>query len=421
SQTVLPALLAAIAGGVVQLIWGLPAISIAAAVLGALAGSLISQRDDAVPASRHQVDQSTPECIDESERGNVTAETQEAMNLLPIGVLVVSPDRQIVYANAAVEQIFGLPELTERPVLILRARRLLDCIDACLKDGEAAALDFTLSRTSDTFLAAQIMPMESGNALITLDDRTHARMADELHRDFVANASHELKTPLAAVQGIIETLLGHAKDDPEATERFLGMLSAQTQRMAGLIGDLMSLNRIEMNERVAPEECQNVIAIVAEVAGALSPIAEESGMRIEQDLGDTEVKIDGDHDELAQLFRNLIDNAIKYGGEATAIRIQRAVADSAHPGMIGIAIQDHGHGIEREHLPRLTERFYRVNVRHSREKGGTGLGLAIVKHIVNRHRGRLDINSTVGEGSTFTVWLPIRAENNVVEMPRATA
>jgi two-component system phosphate regulon sensor histidine kinase PhoR len=245
-----------------------------------------------------------------------------------------------------------------------------------------------------------------------------------MRADFVANASHELRTPLASLTGFIDTLRGHAKDDPEAQERFLGIMAEQATRMRRLIDDLLSLTRIELNEHVRPAGSVNVSDVVEEVANALSPMAAAANIQLDLVEPSSLPNVAGDREELFQVFQNLVDNAIKYGRPQTAITVELGTrrAGPGEPGpspAVYIAVSDRGEGIAREHLPRLTERFYRVDVRRSRAIGGTGLGLAIVKHIVNRHRGRLAIESKVGEGSTFTVYLPLATEAGVGDMPAA--
>jgi two-component system phosphate regulon sensor histidine kinase PhoR len=331
------------------------------------------------------------------------------LDALPIGLMIVAADGTIGYANRHAAELFGLPERGGLPVATIRARRLLDLIEAALGHGTADSVEFSLSRSGDVFLHAHVRPIEggAGEVAVAIEDQTRARRAGELHRDFVANASHELKTPLAAVSGMVETLLGHAREDPAATERFLKMLTAQTERMTRLVEDLLSLNRIELNERVVPREPQDLAGVLGEVVDTLRPAAEAAGVRLRFTPPEGRTHVRGDRNELCQLFRNLIDNAIKYGGRGTEVAVGMAPASPEPPGLVGVAIRDTGPGIAREHIPRLTERFYRVSVKHSREKGGTGLGLAIVKHILNRHRGRLEIESRVGEGSCFTVWLPV--------------
>jgi two-component system phosphate regulon sensor histidine kinase PhoR len=230
-----------------------------------------------------------------------------------------------------------------------------------------------------------------------------------MRADFVANASHELRTPLASLRGFVETLQGAAKDDPEARERFLKVMSEQAERMSRLVDDLLSLSRVEMREHLPLVERVDLNDAVARVIQAMQPLAAKTNATIEfQQLPEPAV-IRGDRDEVVQVFQNLIQNAVKYGkpGGHVDVRVAREAPAAGRPARYLVSVKDDGPGIAPQHLPRLTERFYRVNVAASREKGGTGLGLAIVKHILNRHRGELIVTSTVGQGSTFTVALPL--------------
>jgi two-component system phosphate regulon sensor histidine kinase PhoR len=240
--------------------------------------------------------------------------------------------------------------------------------------------------------------------VLTLHDVTALRRAEEMRADFVANASHELRTPLASLVGFIETLLGPARDDEEARIRFLGIMRDQAARMSRLIQDLLSLSQIEMRAHERPSEPVALAPLLRDTAAALQPQAGARNITLQLDLDESLPAVRGARDELLQVFQNLIDNAIKYGRPDTAVEIHLRRRDQD---WLEIAVRDHGEGIPRDHLPRLTERFYRVDSARSRDLGGTGLGLAIVKHILNRHRGRLVIESEVGEGSIFSVRLPI--------------
>nr|WP_246237349.1 ATP-binding protein [Halovulum dunhuangense] len=234
-----------------------------------------------------------------------------------------------------------------------------------------------------------------------------------MRSDFVANASHELRTPLASILGYIETLQGHARDDPEAREMFLGIMRAQATRMQRLVDDLMSLSRIEMDAHVRPEERVDLFGIAADAAAALFPQASQNDviLQIELPRGPGNPQVLGDRDQIAQVMVNLVDNAIKYSGSGQKVRVSEAEPDARYPGCLGISVIDDGPGIAREHIPRLTERFYRVNPGKSKKLGGTGLGLAITKHILQRHGGALDVKSRLGEGSRFTIWIPRVAED----------
>jgi two-component system phosphate regulon sensor histidine kinase PhoR len=243
--------------------------------------------------------------------------------------------------------------------------------------------------------------------LMTFHDQTPLRRVEEMRADFVANASHELRTPLAALSGFIDTLQGPAKDDAKARERFLGIMHAQATRMARLIDDLLSLSRVELSAHVRPDTLVDIVPIIRQVADGLEPLARERQVTIQIDLPDAPVTIAGDREELLRLFENLIENALKYGasGGKVIVSLTSAVSGDGAP-EVRVMVRDFGPGIAPEHLPRLTERFYRVDVGDSRAQGGTGLGLSLVKHILNRHRGRLLIESVPKKGATFTACFP---------------
>ena len=292
--------------------------------------------------------------------------------------------------------------------------------------GETArSVEFTLAAPVERQLRARFAridhpSLDGAVAVVTLHDVTELKRAEQMRADFIANASHELKTPLATLTGFIETLRGPARDDAEARERFLAIMDGQATRMTRLVEDLLSLSRIELNEHVLPQGRVALAPLLQHLAEALELRAGERDMTIVLTLPADLPDVQGDRDELAQVFQNLLDNAIKYGRLGTEISVGAATAGrrtaSAGRGsaaFVAVAIKDHGDGIPREHLPRLTERFYRVDTARSREMGGTGLGLAIVKHIVNRHRGFLDIESTPGEGSVFTVSLRPHASGSI--------
>ncbi|MEL6476034.1 MAG: ATP-binding protein [Pseudomonadota bacterium] len=425
-----PGLGAALAGFFAAAIWDDPLNTIMSASAGALAAALAFIRS---PSDTKPIVRPEPAREEEPQKANGLAPGQgrALLERLPMGVILIDRRATITFANDQANEIFGISRLIDQPSSSLRAPRLVEAIDAGVSDGLSGSVQFSLSRAQDIHLRAYIRPLEvpapadrqsrGPTVLVVIEDVTQAIRTVALHRDFVANASHELKTPLSSITGIIQTLLGHARDDPEASERFLNMMSSQTDRMKRLVEDLLSLNRIELNERIAPRDPQPVRRIVWEVADALRQIAEENGMALEVDDASEHPYVLGSREELAQVFRNLIDNAIKYGREGTAVTIAVEPDSPERQDMIGISITDHGPGIAREHIPRLTERFYRVSVSRSREKGGTGLGLAIVKHILNRHRGDLEIVSTVGKGSTFTVWLPIAERSRRALSDQATA
>jgi len=254
-----------------------------------------------------------------------------------------------------------------------------------------------------------VVPMDApiadgGRAVVVLSDRSRERAVERMRADFVANVSHELRTPLASLIGFIDTLRGPAADDPPAQQRFLGIMGEQAARMNRLIDDLLSLSRIELIEHQAPSGTVELRELAGRLAAGFEPRLKARSVTLDLRLAERLPPVTGDADQITQVLQNLLDNAVKYGREGGTVRLELAAAPG-RPGVV-VMVADQGAGIPREHLPRLTERFYRVDTGRSRAAGGTGLGLAIVKHIVNRHRGQLTIESEEGIGTTVTVWLP---------------
>jgi two-component system phosphate regulon sensor histidine kinase PhoR len=252
---------------------------------------------------------------------------------------------------------------------------------------------------------------DGGRAVVVLSDRTREHIAERSHADFVANVSHELRTPLASLIGFTETLLGPAEDDPPARKRFLTIMAEQGARMNRLIDDLLSLSRIEMVEHQPPSERVDLAALLPRIVAGYEPRLSGGRTRIEVEIAPETPTIIGDSDQIAQVTQNLLDNAVKYGKEGGVVRLSTSVAKfgaewPSRPGVV-LAVADEGPGIPRDDIPRLTERFYRVDKGRSRAAGGTGLGLAIVKHITSRHRGQLLIESEEGKGTTVRVWFPV--------------
>jgi two-component system phosphate regulon sensor histidine kinase PhoR len=290
---------------------------------------------------------------------------------------------------------------------------LIEAIGRAYTHGEEQRIEYSSRVPLERWFEAIVMPVtrepSSGRpdlVLMTFHDLTPLRRVEEMRADFVANASHELRTPLAALSGFIETLQGSARDDAKARERFLAIMQEQARRMARLIDDLLSLSRIELNAHRRPDARVELEPIVRQVADGLETLARDRGVTVSVKAA-RGLTIPGDHDELVRVFENLVENALKYGasGKRVEIAVSEGASAEGEP-EARVAVRDHGPGIAPEHLPRLTERFYRVDVAESRAQGGTGLGLALVKHILNRHRGRLSIESVPGAGATFTVHLP---------------
>lgn len=329
-------------------------------------------------------------------------------------ILLIDAERRILHANDAAKKLFGNDLMDRDLVRAIRHPGALDCVDKVLAGSAQEQADIVLPvpvRTTYQARAARL-PGNGGNsprAVLSLHDMSHIVEAEQMRVEFVANVSHELRSPLTALSGFIETLRGPAKNDPEARERFLGIMWDQAERMKRLIDDLLSLSSVEVKEHVRPQGRVNIRNCAARVIELMAPEIRARGMTVSLTAPDVMEPVPGDDDEVTEVFQNLIENAVKYGRAGSRIEVEITTPDTA-PGIRGkavtIAVRDEGEGIPDEHIPRLTERFYRVDKGRSREQGGTGLGLAIVKHIVNRHRGRLAIRSEVGKGSTFTVHLP---------------
>jgi two-component system phosphate regulon sensor histidine kinase PhoR len=340
--------------------------------------------------------------------------------ILPDALVLLDADRRIVRVNASALDLFGRDLSGRDLAAVLRNPQVLEAADLVL-GGEASrsgAFDMLGGvERSFRFRVDRLgrSPASPAVAVLTLTDLTTIKRMERMRADFVANASHELRTPLATLLGFVETLRGPAKDDVEAQERFLAIMHEQGSRMARLIDDLLSLSRIELDEHSAPSDRVDLGRIVESGANALAPLAAAKSMTIRVQKLDGAVIVAGQADQLAQVVQNLLDNAVKYGRTGTEVTVSLLPAarlpDQAGPALrsgpaVVLAVEDRGEGIEREHIPRLTERFYRVDNARSRSMGGTGLGLAIVKHIVNRHRGVLVIESSPGQGSVFSVYLP---------------
>ena len=328
---------------------------------------------------------------------------------LPDPLILINERREVVRQNAAAKALFGDHVLRRDLTVALRQPALLAAVDAVLTGGPGRLVEFDLASPVERHMSARIDPLpartEDGVVLLlSLHDLTSVKRAEQMRADFVANASHELRTPLSTLVGFIETLQGPAADDEEARIKFLAIMQQQASRMARLVEDLLSLSRIEMNEHLPPTSPIEVVAVLRHVGQTLEMKAAARGMSIEYEVADERVRVLGEADELAQLFQNLIDNAIKYARPDSAITIGVGPSRRFRDGF-AIQVRDRGEGIPRIHLPRLTERFYRVDTARSREMGGTGLGLAIVKHIISRHRGLLEVESEMGQGTVFTVHL----------------
>ena len=345
------------------------------------------------------------------ERARLSARADSAESILeelPYPLVLLNADRQILRTTVGVAELLGEAVPGRDLSSLLRDPEVLAAVDRVLAGGGRELVDFEAALPAERSLNAQVQSLspafDGTAAVLTFFDVTEIRQTHQMRSDFVANASHELKTPLSVLSGCIETLLGPARDDPEGRRKFTDMMANHAARMTQLIDDLLSLSRIEQNENSPPTDLVDLSRILSGVAGALELPASKRGIQIVIEPGLGAREIVGDTADLKQLFGNLVENAINYGGENEAVRI---VTRFDEPDWAEVSVTDNGPGIAAEHIPRLTERFYRVDATRSRAVGGTGLGLAIVKHIVNRHRGEMKIDSVAGAGSTFTVRLPV--------------
>ncbi|MDZ4376293.1 MAG: ATP-binding protein [Phenylobacterium sp.] len=373
------------------------------------------------------------------ERAGAGDAAQLILELLPEPVILVRGAEgeapEIAYGNQAAREVFRI-ELAGAPLgAALRRPEVLEAIEHALATAEPAEVAFETIGVQPRFWRAFAKPLDREpdgrqRLVVVLRDETDARRTERMRADFLANASHELRTPLASLAGFVETLRTHAKDDTQAREKFLGIMAQQATRMARLVDDLLSLSRIELNEHIAPSGKVDLARTVQDVSDALRPLTEERAVSILIRAEPPPPSVTGDRDQLVQVIQNLVDNAIKYTPKGGRVRVELELAESPEAaransrGGVGLSllspdggegqayavvrVSDEGPGIARQHLPRLSERFYRVEGQRS---GGTGLGLAIVKHVVNRHRGGLIVESAEGEGSTFSVYLPIAPQS----------
>jgi two-component system phosphate regulon sensor histidine kinase PhoR len=432
-------LLALVAGGTAEPIAAAVAGGIVLAIAGGLTFWLRGQaRTTRQPTSVRPVETAAAAIV--------SAHSAAVLEVLEDPVLVVSGDasddiagRRLIYANAAARELFRTSREAGPLVTAVRDPKVLDTVDAALFGGVSGEASYAAGGAQDRVWKARARPLDGVGglrlALLTLRDETDLRRSERTRADFLANASHELRTPLASLTGFIETLRGHARDDAVARDRFLAIMHDQAGRMARLIDDLMSLSRIELNEHVPPQGRADLCLTVKDVIDALGPLVDEKDVRFDVRAPDRPALArPADRDQMVQVIQNLAENAVKYAPPGSSVLIEvlgdvtaeaamapRQVGAShlslltpdhaAEQRYVSLRVADAGPGISREHLPRLTERFYRVEGQKASERPGTGLGLAIVKHIVNRHRGGITVESAPGEGTAFGVYLPTAPED----------
>ena len=350
----------------------------------------------------------------------VITEREILVDTLPDILIMINDDKKIVRTNRAARAVFGQNLANCSLQDIIDNESLIDAVSSVIEDLKGREVEFRIEDPvlRDFLAVIERFPIPSAGGMsivITVNDITELKSVEQMRADFVANASHEIRTPLASISGFIETLQGPAKDDEVAREEFLKLMAEQAERMKQLIMDLLSLSKIEMNAHTVPLDEVNIIELLNDVLSHDKCRADEKNMDLVLDVNGTVPNITGDRNEIYQVLHNLIGNAIKYGFSDTEINISVSVTTDLPRDqnmrnlskVVKLSVRDQGEGIKKEHVARLTERFYRVDTARTRQIGGTGLGLAIVKGILARHRGAITIDSVVGKGSTFSVYLPI--------------
>ena len=333
-------------------------------------------------------------------------QTEDILAGLPLAALLIGPDARITVANAAAKALLGPAIVGRHHNFALRQPEVLQAIAQAFDGGERSVVRQVLPGPSHEIVHRMTVSPVGTSVMCLFQDISDQEQAEQMRRDFVANVSHELRTPLTSLLGFIETLRGPAKDDAAARGRFLAIMAAEAERMNRLVRDLLQLSRVEAQERQRPATRHDFAALTQTTLRSLRPLAEATGVELRAGGLDMPAMILADPDQMMQLVTNLVENAIKYGAAGKRIEVTLSREAGPRGPVVRLDVTDHGEGIDQMHIPRLAERFYRIDGHRSREKGGTGLGLAIVKHIAHRHRGRLAIESSPGKGATFSVILP---------------
>ena len=336
----------------------------------------------------------------------------QILGSIGVPVLLLSSGNTVLFANRSAEAVF--PVRTGASLFEgFRNPELLKAIEEVREIGVSQTVHYREAPPRERFFLVGIHPVEDGGGrdgarvALSFVDTTENVLIQRMRSDFIANASHELRTPLSTIRGFIETIRGHARKDEAATDRFLAIMQEQAERMSRLLDDLLSLSRLEMKGHVLPASTVSVNGLIGAVAEDLSDIADGYGVSIESTKLAGDLVVRGDEDELTSVLINLVENACKYGSSGGKVELYAETVDLPSGAGVRFSVRDYGPGIAEEHIPRLTERFYRVDVEESRKAKGTGLGLAIVKHILNRHESRLRVESVRGQGSTFSFTLPV--------------
>lgn len=368
------------------------------------------------------------------------AELAPLLEALPDPALLIDEEGRIVSSNAAARRQMQFEARGQFLTSILRHPDVLEAVQAAVRDGATRAVEYETTSQVGRHTRCYVAPVTWGAdraAMLVFHDQTARISTERMRADFLANASHELRTPLASLTLLIETIAGPARDNVEERDRFLGMMQVQADRMRRLIADLLSLSRIELDEHVPPSDRADIAGVAKEIVDSATPVARERDVRIELAAPAKPVTVVGERFQLAQVVQNLVDNAIKYTPAGGVVRVE--VGDSgdreetaalagrrweeasrvalltpaaaANRSYAYVRVEDAGPGVAKRFLPRLGERFFRVEREMGDERGGTGLGLAIVKHIINRHRGGLLVESQPGRGSAFAAYVESAGED----------
>ena len=327
-------------------------------------------------------------------------------------VILIDNNRTFVDGNEAAMNLLGSNVQGQDLAGVVNSAEVIEAVDNVLSGKAIERGEVHLPAPVSRICEMQVIDLPARNpdkpdwVMLVLRDITDARKAEQMRADFVSNVSHELRSPISSLLGFIETLQGPARDDPQARERFLGIMEEEARRMTRLVNDLLTLSKVEAAEHIRPREAVDLAQLLGEISTVLTGQGKSRDMQIALTVPDDLPAVAGDKEELIQVFRNLIDNALKYGDQGSVVQI---TASPSENNSITTTIVNHGPGIQADDIPRLTERFYRADKGRSRASGGTGLGLAIVKHIIGRHRGQIEISSVLGETTSVSVSLPVLA------------
>ena len=344
---------------------------------------------------------------DEDESKNV--KWTRALNLIQDQIFILNKSKNVVFANAAAKNQFGSKIVANHYASIIRDTNFIEAINNIFENKKNSSVNSEINFPTYQFFKANLYYIEENlfdenfTIMVVLQDLTDLLKIEKLKSDFVANVSHELRTPLQSIKLGLETITdGPAKSDNAAKQKFLNIMKNETNRMDQLITDLLTLSKIEQEEHKRPNDKVNIKNIINIVISNLETLSQNKKIKI-SNLISSDMIVLGDQNKLIEVFYNIIENAIKYSDENKEISVHAEIKDD----FVEIKIIDQGYGIPKTSLGRVTERFFRIDPEKSKKIGGTGLGLAIVKHLINQHRGELNIKSEINVGSEFEVKLPI--------------